>query len=137
MINLKFSERSLLYGYSYLWALVQAIFPPLYQIDSSKTKNPIVFLHIPFFRDLFYGPEWASVRRRWGRTANNINLFTRYLLVVGHLFYLASLMFINFEVQGTALKKLGVKSTDSLTYKALYYTPPFMVSFETKRIAIK
>ena len=127
MVNIKFNEYSLLYGYSCLWLTIQPCFPTLAWPKLSLLKNRHVFHDIPKFEQTFMN-NTSSWSHLLFICLPYIKFFIGSYQVLQY--YVTFLIISRFSAQNQKhfLHASGVNTDDELSYKVLYYTPQVQVS---------
>lgn len=125
MLGIRFLERSLLFGYSIQWLFVTTVFPSIDLPRIGDSKHCHIFDKLPpFVRD---NVSRESPHRHWYHLSFVYKLFRLYELSSFAIYY-ALLILISFRVQGILLATFGITQVETLTYKALYYSPILHVS---------
>lgn len=117
MINIRFTQVSLLYGISYIWAAAEAVYPTIEWPDFEETKQRFSLLDYPSVYRIVIDKRFS--------------LFFKLIRCGGisfYILYLTSYISISLEYTEVVLANINIYPDSSLSFKIIYYFPILQVS---------
>lgn len=127
-LNVRFTCSSLLYGYSCMWIVIQMAFPSFRWPNFKTLRNRYVNLNHLTPRLLSDEQDWPWMMAKCRKHIPILLQISRKISVSVYLFCSATIMFVNLNVQKTALEVYGINQSEALSYKATYLAPLVQVS---------